>query len=631
MEDNKLNEDKSLIGSKIQATPKEPVEIGIDTKNNLAKALVDMAKQSLVDTSALDNFLNISQSREQIYELIDTMAQDSTIAAIIETYVEDICETNDRGEIVWCESTDPNINAYITYLIDSLNINKNINNWVNKIVKYGDCYLKLYRKSDYEEDVIFGSDKDFYDEEKEKKVLTETLWKDEDKESLNEDILVSYHKSDDHYVHYVESEANPAEMFELTKFGKTVGYIKAPTDVLNVNPNETNYNPYWYKTRKDDVTIYQPTDYVHICVDDNSSRTPEEVEIFLTDDDYDANVNANTYKVKRGQSLLYNSFRVWRLLSLLENAVSMNRVNRSSLLRIIEVECGNMSPQGIQETLNSVKSMVEQKTAMKQNGSMQEYVNPGPVENTIYLATNGEIGKVQTQELGSNESDPKSLLDLDYYNNKLFGALRVPKQYFALTDDGAGFNGGDSLTIISSRYGKSIKKYQNFVIQGLTDLFNLFLLDKGLDSYINKFTLRMQAPLTQEVIDRKEQANNEIGIVRDLMDIINTYINDDELKLEALKILLTTSAQDGELVGIVDKEIKKVKTGESTEDNETNEENELPLPSGGPSLDRGDLGGEEDEVELSAEENTIEGEGEEAELPTFQELGIEDATEVEEQ
>lgn len=100
MEDNKLNEDKSLIGSKIQATPKEPVEIGIDTKNNLAKALVDMAKQSLVDTSALDNFLNISQSREQIYELIDTMAQDSTIAAIIETYVEDICETNDRGEIV---------------------------------------------------------------------------------------------------------------------------------------------------------------------------------------------------------------------------------------------------------------------------------------------------------------------------------------------------------------------------------------------------------------------------------------------------------------------------------------------------------------------------------------------------
>ena len=42
--------------------------------------------------------------------------------------------------------------------------------------------------------------------------------------------------------------------------------------------------------------------------------------------------------------------------------------------------------------------------------------------------------------------------------NQMFGALRVPKQFFAQTDDGAGFNGGESLALISYRYAKAIKR-----------------------------------------------------------------------------------------------------------------------------------------------------------------------------
>lgn len=47
--------------------------------------------------------------------------------------------------------------------------------------------------------------------------------------NLEEDVIVKLHSVNDHYTHYVEKVANPAEMFELTKFGKTMGYIQAPT------------------------------------------------------------------------------------------------------------------------------------------------------------------------------------------------------------------------------------------------------------------------------------------------------------------------------------------------------------------------------------------------------------------
>ena len=39
---------------------------------------------------------------------------------------------------------------------------------------------------------------------------------------------INAYKANDHYVHYLEMMPNPAEVFELTKFGKSYAYIIAP-------------------------------------------------------------------------------------------------------------------------------------------------------------------------------------------------------------------------------------------------------------------------------------------------------------------------------------------------------------------------------------------------------------------
>ena len=48
----------------------------------------------------------------------------------------------------------------------------------------------------------------------------------DDKEKLDEDVVIKYYKKDDKLVNYIEMIPNPAEMFELTKFGKSYAYIK---------------------------------------------------------------------------------------------------------------------------------------------------------------------------------------------------------------------------------------------------------------------------------------------------------------------------------------------------------------------------------------------------------------------
>jgi len=95
------------------------------------------------------------------------MLEDPTIAAVIEIYCEDATETNDKGQIMWVESSDKKVTEYVNYLLNDLNIEKNIYRWANCLVKYGDVYLRLYHESEYQDDDLFGK--------KEKETLNENV------------------------------------------------------------------------------------------------------------------------------------------------------------------------------------------------------------------------------------------------------------------------------------------------------------------------------------------------------------------------------------------------------------------------------------------------------------------------
>jgi ribosome-associated translation inhibitor RaiA len=482
------------------------------------------------------------------------MAQDDTIAAVLETYAEDTCEPNDKGQIVWCESSDGNVGNYVNYLISSLNIDKSIYSWAHQLITYGDSYLRLYHESDYGEDLLFGNDKN--KSPSAQKTLNESveneLRKIEDKE-LKEDVNVQLHQHNDHYVHYVEMVPNPGEMFELTRFGKTMGFIKASVSVQkHYETTTSNMLSYvQYKMKKGDVDVYDATDFVHAALEDSTNRVPETVDIYFDDDNYnkDNKNKACTYTVRTGQSLLYNSFQVWRELSLLENSVLLNRLTKSAIVRVLNVDVGDMPKEQVTSFMARLKEKIEQKSAVSVGSSMQEYTNPGPIENIIYVPTHGTQGQITAQAIGG-DVDPKQLTDLSYFQNKLFGSLRVPKQFFAQTDDSAGFNGGSSLSIISSRYGKAVKRIQNTLCQEVTDIINLFLLDKGLFSYINKFTIRMQAPITQEEVDRRTNKDNRIRYVGDIMQQLGD-IDDPATKYKILKSLLTPVVNDSEVIDIL--------------------------------------------------------------------------------
>ena len=599
IENSPFEQNNFLYNKKIETEPKPKIEIGIDTEDKLYNNIIDEGSSTSIDISEIERFSTLSQNRNQLYNLIDSMAEDITISAGLEIYAEDVTQKNDKGDIVWVESSDDNISKYVTFLLNSWKVNKHIYSWVYSLCKYGDLYLKLYRKSDVSDDL-------FYEEDNSKQLNEDYtdldyLNKDE-KEQINEDVkIVAYDKSD-HYVDYIEMIPNPAEIFELTKFGKTAGYIKAPITASNTITNSSwDNNSFKYRFRKNDVNLYQPTEFVHASLQDDVSRFPEQVDIFIDNNADMSNSTADySYNVNRGQSLLYNLFKVWRQLSLLENSVLLNRLTKSSITRIIGVEVGDMPKENVPVHLMGVKRLIEQKSAINEAISMSEYTNPGPIDNTVYVPTHKGIGAITSQQIGG-DVDVKSLADLDYYKNKLYSGLRIPKQYLGDTDDATGFNGGTSLTIISSRYAKTIQRIQTSITQMLTDAINLYLLDRNLSNYINKFTLQMQVPTTQEELDRRDNMASKVQIVSDIMSLLSD-IEDQASKLKILKNLLSTVISDNEIMSLLQDEIDKL---EAELNENIDEDNDDDMDLGEFSSSRGPSGPRPSEGEPPASLNDV--------------------------
>ena len=96
-----MTKDKITLNEiKIKPIAASSPEIGIDTNRNFLDNLITSAQIGTLDISSIDALSQSAQTREQAYQLIDSMAQDSIISAVLETYAEDAVQTNDKGSNV---------------------------------------------------------------------------------------------------------------------------------------------------------------------------------------------------------------------------------------------------------------------------------------------------------------------------------------------------------------------------------------------------------------------------------------------------------------------------------------------------------------------------------------------------
>lgn len=516
-----LFEDKLKI--KFVANDKDNAGIPItDDKNDITQRQIDnVGGGSLFDAEAIATFRTLSSNRKEKYLEYENMLTDATIAAAMEMYADDATQYDPKsGKVIWVESDEPDIAKAANRLIDVLQLNEKAWKHCYSLCVFGDLYLRVYRE---------GDNADYEDLLNTQPGVLRTKVQDTSRPM-------------EEYVEYVE---DPAAIYDLQIKDKTSGFVRIRTSTPSNYNSYTKYNG--VNLNQVDITnvdFYDRRSFVHISLSESINRNPE----YLAIKD-EANNTTNVYKIKTGKSILADAYEASQTVKLLEDSMLLSRLTKSALIRLLQIEVGDMPKPEVENLLRRVKNMIEQKIALNKNtGEARSYNSPGPMENIIYFPTKEGKGAITLNNLGG-DVNIKDIADIEYFNNKKLSALKTPKQFLNY-DSPEGLGNGTSLTKISSRYAHTIMRIQNAYKYGITTLLNLFFLDKGLD-YINKFTVKMVSPATIEDIERDEQTSNHIGQVRDIMDLVAEVIT-DKGKLEVLENLLSNYLNMSDIAGILD-------------------------------------------------------------------------------
>jgi hypothetical protein len=181
--------------------------------------------------------------------------------------------------------------------------------------------------------------------------------------------------------------------------------------------------------KKGKPTLESKDTFIHFL----SRKLPNRKKVEIKVRDKEGNLKDVTcYKVW-GSSLVDNARYIYRVVNLLDNMLVMSRIARSTQYNLVKVEVGNASPAKTQDVMMDVRRRIEGSTRMTKNKGMRSDPSPIPVNSNVYIPVREGKGDITIDSV--NESvDVKSIVDIDYFRNKQFAAIRIPQAYLGFEE-----------------------------------------------------------------------------------------------------------------------------------------------------------------------------------------------------
>ena len=193
-----------------------------------------------------------------------------------------------------------------------------------------------------------------------------------------------------------------------------------------------------------------------------------------------------------GSSILEPARRIWRQLTLLEDAMMAYRIVRSPERRVFYIDVGNIAPQDVEQYMQKVITSMKRNQVVDTNtGRVDLRYNPLSVEEDYFLPVRGDAtSKIESLPGGTFTGD---IDDVKYLRDKLFSALKIPQSYLSRDEN----SGEDKTTLAQKdvRFARTIQRLQRSVVSELEKIgiIHLFTLGfRGED--LLGFTLSLNNP-----------------------------------------------------------------------------------------------------------------------------------------
>ena len=187
-------------------------------------------------------------------------------------------------------------------------------------------------------------------------------------------------------------------------------------------------------------------------------------------------VLGNDKHMPYGTSVLEASRRIWRQLTLLEDAMMAYRIVRSPERRVFYVDVGNIAPQDVEQYMQKVMTQMKRhQISDPSTGKVDLRYNPMSIEEDYYVPVRGATSTKIENLTGGQFTG--TVDDVKYLRDKLFAAIKIPQSYLTMGEGAT----EDKTTLAQKdiRFARTIQRLQRVVISELEKVGIIHLYTLG--------------------------------------------------------------------------------------------------------------------------------------------------------
>jgi hypothetical protein len=212
-----------------------------------------------------------------------------------------------------------------------------------------------------------------------------------------------------------------------------------------------------------------------------------------------------------GRSYIEPARKIFKQLTLMEDAMLIHRIMRAPEKRTFFVNVGSIPPaevdQFMQKTINTMKKTpyVDPST-----GQYNLKFNMQNMMEDFYIPVRG--GDASTRIETTKGLDYDGTNDIQYLQAKMFAALKIPKAYFGYEGD---LQGKATLAAEDIRFARTVERIQKIIESELTKIALVHLYTQGFTGEsLTNFELKLTNP---SVIYEQEK----VALLKEKIDLAN--------------------------------------------------------------------------------------------------------------
>ena len=278
---------------------------------------------------------------------------------------------------------------------------------------------------------------------------------------------------------------------------------------------------------------------------------------------------SDTNYLPYGRSYIEPARKIYKQLTLMEDAMLIHRIMRAPEKRMFYINVGSIPPNEVEQFMQKTISSIKKTPYVDpQTGQYNLKFNMQNMMEDFYLPVRGGDTSTRIETTKGLEYDGTN--DIEYLRDKMFAALKVPKAYFGYEKD---LTGKATLAAEDIRFARTVERLQRIVESELTKIGLVHLYSQGFDkeSLVN-FEIKLTTPsiiyeqekvaLWKEKVDLATQMQSTKLFSSDY--IYDTLFDISEDKYNEMRDLIREDAKRGFRISQIENEGNDpVSTGQS--------------------------------------------------------------------